>query len=126
MSAQQNKTIVARFFDERWNKRNLAIYDELRSPDPHIEAERRWAENVLSTFREFRLELPDVVAEGDQVAVQFDVTAVFRTDMPGVGALGEEIQFQGMALLRLRDGIIIEDTAYVSEPRILSLFEQLS
>jgi ketosteroid isomerase-like protein len=33
MSAQQNKALVRKFFEEVWSKGNLAVVDELLAPD---------------------------------------------------------------------------------------------
>lgn len=126
MSTQQNTEIVRRFFDERWNKQNLAVYDELRAPDPHIARERAWVSKILNAFQPLELMLLDTVAQGDQVAVHFRVVAVFGDDFPGIGNKGESVDYRGMALLRLQDGIIVEDAAYLNDPKILQLFSQLS
>ena len=67
MSTSTNAEIVRRFFDERWNKRNLAVYDELRSKDEGIEDQIAWVQRCLDAWSECTMTMPSLVAQDDQV-----------------------------------------------------------
>lgn len=40
MSTEENKALARRFADERWNKGNLDICDEMLAPGHDLQAER--------------------------------------------------------------------------------------
>ena len=117
MSQSDSKALARRYFDERWNKRNLEVIDELVADNYFSDAEEKeafkgWHREVLAAFSEYRLTMDDPIAEGERVLVPWSVTAVLQTPYEGIGAPGEKVQFSGFALLRIVDGKIVEDTAY--------------
>jgi predicted ester cyclase len=117
MSQSHSKALARRYFDERWNKRNLEVIDELVADDYFSDAEEKeafkgWHRETLAVFSEYMLTMEDLVAEGEKVLVPWSVTAVLQTPYEGVGSPGERVQFGGFALLRIVDGKIMEDTAY--------------
>ena len=117
-----NKELVRRFFDERWNHGNLDVYDELLAPSLDIEAHKEWARSMHTTFGSIQLTILDLLAEGDQVAVHWRVAATHQGDYLGVAATGKRVTYQGIALLRIADGKIVEDQAYWDNLSILRQF----
>jgi predicted ester cyclase len=82
-----NKELVRRHFEELWNRRDLAIADELMAKDylehavaPFGQAEpgrvdgpvamRQTAEWLLAQFPDLHLRIEAMIAEGDTVAVR--------------------------------------------------------
>src|SRR5215216_3397671 len=122
MSTEQNKELVRRFFDERWNHGNLDVYDEMLAPGLDIEGEKDWARSVHATFGNTRFTIFDIIAEGDQVAVHWRVDAIHQGDYLGVAATGKPVTYPGIAWLRIADGKIVEDTAYWDK---LSILQQI-
>jgi predicted ester cyclase len=117
MSQSDSKALARRYFDERWNKRNLEVIDELVADEffsdaLNIDDFKGWHREVLAAFSEYVLTMDDPIAEGKRVLVPWSVTAVLQTPYEGIGAPGERVQFGGFALLRIVDGKIVEDTAY--------------
>jgi len=66
MSTEENKTLVRRLIEEVWNQGNLAVFDELYSPDfifhdpglPQVrtrEEDKRWIAGILHAFPDFHL-----------------------------------------------------------------------
>jgi len=122
MSTEENKTLVRQFFEERWNHGNLAVYDEMLAPSLDIKGAKEWARSMYATFGNIELTILDLLAEGDQVAVHWRVAATHQGDYLGVPATGKPVTYQGIALLRVADGKIVEDLAYWDN---LSILEQL-
>jgi predicted ester cyclase len=111
MSEEANKALVRRYFDEQWNARNMDVVDELTvSEDP--EGRKAWVQSVLAVFRESRLTMGDPLAEGDRVVLPWSVRGVLQRDFDGVGSPGETVEYSGLAMLRIRDGKIVEDVAF--------------
>jgi predicted ester cyclase len=81
MSAEQNKVVVRRWFDEFINKNNMALAEELIDPNyvNHFlppdagkgpEAEKQIMVMFFSAFPDLKGTIEDLFAEGDRVAVR--------------------------------------------------------
>jgi predicted ester cyclase len=114
MSAQENKELVRRFFDERWNKQNYAVVDEL-VPADEADEHKDWVRRMHATVGELQLTIDDLIAEGDLVALHWSISGVLSTAVNGVGAAGDRLSWSGEAMLRVQDGKILDDRAYADE-----------
>ena len=122
MSTQENKELVRRFFDERWNHGNFDVYDEMLGPNFDIKGEKEWARSMYTTFGDMRFTILDMIAEDDRVAMHWRVDATHEGDYLGVPATGKAVTYQGIAWLRIADGKIVEDIGYWDN---LSILQQL-
>ncbi|MEO5887346.1 MAG: ester cyclase [Anaerolineales bacterium] len=122
MSTEQNKELVRRFFDETWNHGNFEVYDEMLGPNLDIKSEKEWARSMYATFGNMRLTILDLLAEGNQVAIHWRVEGTHQGEYLGVAATGKPVMYQGIALLRVEDGKIVNDIAYWDN---LSILQQL-
>jgi predicted ester cyclase len=111
VSVEANKTLVRRYFDERWNARNYDIVDELTAVGD-AEEHKAWVRSVHAVFSEYQLSLGEPVAEGDRVVLPWTATGVLQSPYEGVGSPGEQVEFSGLAMVRIADGKIVEDAAY--------------
>ena len=119
MSTAENKELVRRYFDERWNHYNLDICDELLAPNADIEGAKEFVRAEHAIFGKMHFTLLDLIAEDDQVAVHWRVDATHQGDFFGVAATGKPVTYQGIALLRIADGKIMDDVAYWDNQSIL-------
>lgn len=79
MTAEQNKAVVRRTYDEIDNQRKLEVADEIIAPDFKLfpdsqppygpEGYKRFMEWILNQFPDFYSTVEEIVAEGDTVAV---------------------------------------------------------
>jgi uncharacterized protein len=122
MSTAQNKEIVRRYFDERWNHYNLDICDELLPPSVDIEEAKEFVRSFHASFSNIQLTILDLLAEGNQVAVHWRVAGTHQGDYLGVAATGKSVTYEGIALLRVEGGKIVDDLAYWDN---LSILQQL-
>lgn len=111
MSTAENKELVRRYFDERWNHRNLDVCDELL-PSADIDGAKEFVRSTHATFGNTQLTVLDLLAEGNQVAVHWDFTGTHQGDFLGVAATGKTVTYQGIAWLRIEGGKIVNDVAY--------------
>ena len=111
MSEEENKTLVLRYFDERWNKKNFAVVDEL-APGDDAEDHKSWLAAVHAAIGNLQVSADRVVAENDQVAVLWTVTGVHQGEYEGVPPTGRILTFRGLAMLRVEDGQIVDDIAF--------------
>jgi steroid delta-isomerase-like uncharacterized protein len=121
MSAEENKAIVSRFYDEFFNKGNLRIVNELHTPDyqhhdpdapdPGGGTEGYIKRNsiFLKAFPDRLLTIEDQVAEGDKVATRITMRATQTGDLPGIPATGRQVTVVSMHICRISDGRIAEE-----------------
>ena len=101
MSAEENKALFLRFFDDVWAGR---IQD-----DP-------WMDEIQAAFPDLKA-TPDraLVAkdadENDYVVVIFTVTAIHQGDYKGIPATGKPMTFRGTTVAQMENGKIVEEFA---------------
>jgi len=118
----ENKELVRRYFDERWNRHNLDICDELLAPSFAVDDAKEFVRSFHAAFANIQLTILDLLTEGNQVAVHWRVTGKHQGEYLGVPATGKSVTYQGIALLRVEDGKIVDDIAYWDN---LSILQQL-
>lgn len=119
MSTAENKELVRRYFDERWNHGSLDVCDELLSSSMDIEEQKEFVRAQHAALGNLHLTILDLLAEGDQVAIHWRIDGTHKGDFLGVAATGKPVTFQGIALLRIADGKIADDIAYWDNQSIL-------
>ena len=97
MSTDENKAIVHRYFDERWNCKNRAVIDELLGDGMILEDARDNFETMHAVIKDLEISLTDFIAEGDQVVDRWIVTGIHQGELLGVAPSGQQISFQGQA-----------------------------
>ncbi len=89
MSTEQNKANYRRFIEEVWNKGNLAVIDEIASPDliahflppgtpPGGESMKQSVASFRAAFPDVRITFEDLIAERDRIAVRCRITGTQR------------------------------------------------
>jgi steroid delta-isomerase-like uncharacterized protein len=121
MSAEENKALVRRFYDEFFNKGNLGIVHELHTldyqhhdpnaPDPGGGAKGYIKRNsvFLNAFPDRKLTFEDQVAEGDKVATRITMRATQTGDLPSIPATGKPVTIESMHICRISNGQIAEE-----------------
>src|SRR6201988_2628079 len=127
---ENNKAIVGRWFTEFWGKDcNLGIVDELSAPDMLLQyslhAPRRGREDIKAFMSGFREAFPDLnfwgagdlIAEGDYVVGRWEgggthTGSAFSDFLVGSlpAATGRKMRFTGTTVLRIKDGMIVEES----------------
>jgi len=132
MSAEETKAIVERFWDEVWNKKNLAIGDELL-PDnvvlhnfgAVVEGREAWKRSMTPFFTGFPdldITLEFTITEEDKVAVRWTATGTHNGDFRGIAPTGKRVRISGVAIYRVAGGKIVEGW---SQPDTLGLLQQI-
>jgi predicted ester cyclase len=116
---EQNTQIVRRLYDELFTKWNLAVIDEVFSPE-YLGHEMppgtpRGPEGIRRLYARFREGLPDIrftvedlIAGGDRVVVRWRVNATHRGVVQGIPPTGAQVSFEGIAIYRLSKGKVVE------------------
>ncbi len=132
MSVEQNKAVRRRFFEEVVNQGNLALVDELLSPDfvdhsgmfgaPGREGARQGWAAFHAAFASFHSTLEDLIAEGDKVVQRFTARGTHTGEWMGIPATGKQVEVTGMAIHRIAGGKIAENWANMD---MLGFMQQL-
>ena len=122
MSAEENKAIVRRWYEEFGNRANLDVLDELYAPDwvGHFpqSGELRGAAGhkplgrlFAAAFPDGRYAVEDVLAEGDRVASRYTFRGTHQGAFGAVAATGRAVVATGINVHRLAGGRIVEQWA---------------
>jgi steroid delta-isomerase-like uncharacterized protein len=134
MSAEENKAIVRRYFEEAWGKGNLDVMDELMAPDfvnhgsvpghPVTDREdmKRIEEATRQAFPDVSFEMHDMVAEGDMVVYRWTGGGSQQGEFMGIPPSGRRFSTQGAVFSRVRDGKIVEQRRIVD---VYTMMQQL-
>lgn len=120
MSTEQNKALVRRFYDEVFNRKNLAAINDFL--DPHIvehalppglpggsEGSRQFIGMYLAAFPDLHLTFEDIIAEGDKVAARFTLQGTHRGEFMGIPPTSKQVAMTGIQIVRVADGRIAEN-----------------
>lgn len=132
--SEENKALYRRFVDEVINKKNLAVMDELMTPDyiEHDEMPPGMASGVegmkqmlgmfFSAFPDMQTTTEDVIAEGDLVVGRHTTTGTHKGDFMGIPATGKSISIGEIHIVRIANGKGVEHWGQVD---MMGMMQQL-
>ena len=135
MSAEENKALVRRWFEEL-DKRNFAIIDELIPEDyvdhnpplpnlpPGREGVRQSSLQLFEAFPDAVHILEDQMAEGDKVMTRLTTRATFQGEIFGLKPTGKLIEVKGMAVHRVANGQLVEHWAHLDMAGFMRQLEE--
>jgi len=123
MEAEKNKAVVARFYEEAWNKKNLSVIDETHAPDYELGRLQPWRKHGAEGLKEFiadnhrmfpdvHINIDDLIGEGDKVAMRMSATATHKGDLVGpvglVKATNKKVNWYGIFIFQLKEYKIVK------------------
>ena len=123
MSVHETKAVIARFFDEVWNQRNLHAIDELCADgfchydsvgrDTHdLASFKQYVAATYAAFPDLSLTIEREVAEGDTVVVQWKLCGTHRGECLGIAPTGKQVELEGVSLYRIAGGTIVDSAIF--------------
>ena len=133
MSAEENKAVVRRFFEELLSTENLAVADEILSPgfrfyfagspEPmDLESYKEFLVTRRAAFPDRRFVVEEMIAEGDKVSARFTMRGTHKGELRGFAPTGREVTMTGIDMIRLSEGKMVEDWVEVDQ---LGMMQQL-
>jgi steroid delta-isomerase-like uncharacterized protein len=131
MSIEENKAIARRYGEEAFGEGNLAVSDELLSPDyvhhvPGVAPDREGRKQLISmlhtAFPDLRITVEDMVVEGDKVASRWTSSGTHKGEYMGIAPTGKQVTFTGISIHHIEGGKIVESWDEVDQ---LSMMQQL-
>jgi steroid delta-isomerase-like uncharacterized protein len=132
MSTEDNKADVRRGYEEGFNQRNLAVFDELMASDYvwHIasttvqgrEPAKQLISRFLTAFPDGRYTIEDMIAEGDRVVVRQTFHGTHQGDFMGMAPTGKQVTVTEIEIFRIANGKSVENWTNSDD---LGLLQQL-
>jgi steroid delta-isomerase-like uncharacterized protein len=119
MSAEHNKALVRRYYDELWNCWDFALADEIigegiafrGSLGVSVEGREGFKEymrTVQRVFPDFHNHVEELLADGDRIVARLTYTGTHQGEVAGIRATGRRVSYAGVALFRISSGCIVE------------------
>jgi predicted ester cyclase len=130
MSAEDNKTVIRRYYE---NAGNFDLQDGLIADDRVDHAmppgmpkgpagHRQFLAPWYAAFPDVQFTIEQILAEGDLVATHWTVRATHTGELMGIPATGKKVMMTGTVIDRIVDGKIAE--SWVNNDQ-LGLFQQI-
>jgi predicted ester cyclase len=108
MSVEEENKALSRRVAEAINRGDLEAFDELFAPDLAQEYKRDLAE-IKRAFPDYHGADEFQIAEGDLVAGRLVFHGTHQGEFMGLAPTGEQWTFEGLSVVRVKDGKIVED-----------------
>src|SRR5215204_1945372 len=119
VSAEENKALVRRFFEEVYNRGNLDVADEVLAPDfawklpsedAGIEVYKQWIASQLAASSDLHFSIEEQVAEGEKVVTRLIGSGTHDQEEFGEFApSGVRITIEAIIIHRMFEGKIVEE-----------------
>jgi steroid delta-isomerase-like uncharacterized protein len=126
MSLEQNKAIARSIFEVGLNEKNPDAIAALTAPDfidhdIHVqtgvasgpEDMRVAIQNILVGFPDMHVTVEQVIAEGEDVVTRNTWRGTHLGEFNGIPATGKRVEFQGIVIWRIVDGLVKERRATI-------------
>ena len=121
MSAEENKAIAHRLYEEVINTGDLDRAEELLTPDfveheevpvpadlPGIDAFKQLFSMIRGAFPDFRMDVQDMIAEGDKVVARIIGHGTHQGEFMGISPTSNRIEMSAIDIFRIEGGKIAE------------------
>jgi len=116
---EQNKSVIKRYWDGKWNERRPEILDELLAKDIRhhgstdeingIEEYKKVYNTYLSAMDKTRFEIEELIAEGELVMSRAVCYGTYNGSLGDIYPVGIEISTRFFTVFKLVDGKIVEE-----------------
>jgi predicted ester cyclase/heme-degrading monooxygenase HmoA len=113
-TAQTNKEVVRKIYEESLNKRNLGSLKEIISEDyTGVQGMKGVAgfeppiTQLIQAFPDVQWKVLELIAEGDKVMVKWEIQGTHTHTFQHIAPTGKKISGTGMGVYTLRDGKVV-------------------
>lgn len=120
MSTEDNKNLIRRFYEEVFNKKNVAALDAFYAPD-HVdhtlppgmptspEGTKQGIAMIMTALPDLHVTIEDMIAEGDKVVTRFTTHGTQQGAFGSIPPTGKRVAITTIEITRVADGKIVED-----------------
>ncbi len=133
MSAERNKRLAHRVWEEVWHQGDLSRIDELFASDfvrhdpggrelHGTDQNRQFISSMRAAFPDVRYTVDDQIVEGDKVVMRYRFEGTRLGEFQGMPPTRKQVNYTGILIYRITDGKIAEQW---TELDLLGLLRQL-
>lgn len=127
----QNEQLARRYFEEAWNRGDLAVLDQLLAPNyvnhtpstpnppPGPDGLKPIVLAMRRAFPDLHYEIQDVIATEDSVVVRVVMTGTHRGDLFGLPPTGRRVRVDQINIEHIRNGRIVEHWRVTDELKLM-------
>ena len=120
MSATENKEIVRRYWEARFNTGQdySSVLDQYVAPDAigaEPELQKPWLDDLHESWKDLHTTVDYIIAEDDMVAVHATSTGTLTKEFNGFSPTDGPVTTHSMALCWLKDGKIVRDDVWYGD-----------
>ena len=119
MTAEENKALISRYFEEIDARRDASVLDEFVAPDfidhnpspgftPDLEGLKQSFVHFLAATPDGYHIVEDMIAEGDKVMTRISAYGTQTGELFGIPPTGKQIRTTGIAVHRIANSKIVE------------------
>ncbi|MCH8332061.1 MAG: ester cyclase [Bacteroidetes bacterium] len=134
MSTEESRSILRRFAEELWLKKNFDIVDELMAEDainhniiPGFpqgrEGTKAFTAMFQAAFPNMDMKFHEIIADGNLAALRWTASGRHEAELMGVEASGNSVAMSGMGFYLIEDGMIKE---VWGETDMMGLMQQIN
>jgi C-1 hydroxylase len=122
VSTQENEALVRRYFEEAWNKGNLATVDEFMAADyidhttppdsgPGRDTLKQFITMFHEAFPDVKCTMHDIFGQADRVAYRWSASGTHLGEWASIPPTGLHMTMRGITILRIVGGKCVEGWA---------------
>jgi predicted ester cyclase len=130
MSTEQNKTTANRIPLEVFNKKKLAVLDEVVAADAidhvvppgmpeTVASTKQFINMLLAAFPDFQYTVDFAIAEGDKVVQRVTASGTMKGDFMGMKATGKHATWTETHIVRFANGKVVEHWGNIDQVGML-------
>jgi steroid delta-isomerase-like uncharacterized protein len=124
--SEANAALIRRFYEELWNRWDLALVDEIIAPDLRFRGSRgvtiegrdafvRYVERTRAAFPDWHNRIDELIAAGERVVARLTWKGTHRGEFLGIPPSGRRVSYVGAAFFHIqageiREGWVVGDT----------------
>jgi len=119
MGSTADELLVARFYDELWNRWQLAVADEIVSEAVRFRGSlgssfvgredfKRYVETVRVAFPDWHNQVDEILSVEDRVVARMTWSGTHRGRLGEIEPTGARVEYCGAAFFRFAEGLIEE------------------
>ena len=117
--SDSNVALIRRFYEELWNRWDLAVAREVVAPDIRfrgslgttvegLDAFVGYVEQIHAAFPDWHNQIDELITVDDRVVARMTWTGTHRGSLLGIPPSGRAVTYVGAAFFRVREGKIRE------------------
>jgi steroid delta-isomerase-like uncharacterized protein len=119
VSERASEAVIRRFYDDMWNRFDVAVLDEIAAPDVRFRGSlgdttrgrdglATYVRKIQGAFPDFHNEVLDLLSAEDVVMARLRYTGTHRGPLGSIPATGRTVSYDGLARFTVQSELITD------------------